>query len=99
MPLCLHLNTQVTGFHILAYVLGHLWPPVIARHELECLPPAHMSSHLGVMVLGHDPLAKLGIIQNIHLASEEQESISLGLFGSMDGVRVSLAKFGDGLCD
>jgi len=84
VPLCLCPDAYVTGLHILTYISGHLQPPVIVRHELQRLPPACMSSHSGVMMLGYDPSAKLGVIRDVYLASEKQKPILLGPLSSMD---------------
>ena len=36
--LSLSPEAGVTCFHISANVPGHLWPPVVAGDELQCLP-------------------------------------------------------------
>ena len=44
----------VTCLHILANVVRHLWPPVVAGDELQCLPASRMTRYSGVMVLQCD---------------------------------------------
>src|SRR6267154_5496698 len=70
-------ETGVTCFHILANVAGHLWPPVVAGDELQCLPVSRMSCYSGVMVLGWDAAAQLRIRRHIDSVLETEESIVL----------------------
>jgi hypothetical protein len=55
--------TQIAGFDIDANVAGHLWPPIIARYELQGLEVACMSSNARIMVLFNDTALKVSVIR------------------------------------
>jgi hypothetical protein len=68
----LHLVTQITGFDVDADVPGHLWPPIIARYELQGLEAACMSSDVRIMVLFNDTALKVSVIGDIDLTVEHE---------------------------
>jgi hypothetical protein len=63
---------QITGLDIDADVVGHLWPPIIAGYQFECLKAACMSSDACIMVLFNDTTPKISVIRDIDLTAEHE---------------------------
>jgi hypothetical protein len=68
----LRLVTQITGFDVDADVPGHLWPPILARYELQGLEVACMSSNARIMVLFNDTAPKVSVIRDIDLTAKHE---------------------------
>ena len=49
-------ETHVASRDILAYIPGHLWPPVILQDQFQSLPPSRVSCKFQVMTEGQDLL-------------------------------------------
>jgi hypothetical protein len=64
--------TQITGFDIDANVPGHLWPPIIARYELQGLEAACMSGDARIMVLFNDMAPKVSVIRDVDLTAKHE---------------------------
>jgi hypothetical protein len=64
--------TQIAGFDVDADVPGHLWPPIIARYELQGLEAACMSGDACIMVLFNDTVPKVSVIGDIDLTVEHE---------------------------
>ena len=74
------VETEVAGGDILAYVPRHLWPPVISRHQFQCLPPSGMSSYLSVMAKCYGPLSQIQVVGHVDLSAEVQYTVGEGPF-------------------
>jgi hypothetical protein len=64
--------TQVAGFDVDANVVGHLWPPIVARYELQGLEVACMSGDARIMVLLNDMAPKVFVIGDMDLTAEHE---------------------------
>jgi hypothetical protein len=69
------LQAEVTGSRVLAYVPRHLWPPIIAAHQFQCLPPTWMTGYPTIMVKSYDLLSYVGRRWNIDLTTEVEHSV------------------------
>jgi hypothetical protein len=63
---------QITGFDVDADVTGHLWPPIVARYELQGLEAACMSGNARIMVLFNDTALKVSVIRDIDLTVKHE---------------------------
>jgi hypothetical protein len=63
---------QITGHDIDADVTGHLWPPVIAGYQFECLKAACISGDACIMVLFDNTMPKVFVIGDIDLTVEHE---------------------------
>jgi hypothetical protein len=66
------LVTQIAVLNIHADVVGHLWPPIITRYQLEGLKAACMSGDACIVVLFDDMTPKVSVIGDIDLAAEHE---------------------------
>jgi hypothetical protein len=72
LMLQLHLVTQITGFEVDADIIGHLWPPIVARYKLQGLEVACMSGNVCIMVLFNDMVPKVFVIGDIDLTAKHE---------------------------
>jgi hypothetical protein len=63
---------QIAMLHISADVAGHLWPPIIAGYQFECLKAACMSGDACIVVLFNDTTPKVFVIGDIDLTAEHE---------------------------
>jgi hypothetical protein len=64
--------TQIAGFDVDTDVTGHLWPPIVARYELQGLEVACMSGNVRIMVLFNDTTLKVFVIGDIDLTTKHE---------------------------
>jgi hypothetical protein len=82
--LCLCPEAEVAGFAILANVVGHLWPPVVAGYQFQCFPLTGMSGNVGVVVLLNNLAVEVCILQNVNVILEEQEVLQFTPFSRLE---------------
>jgi hypothetical protein len=68
----LHPVTQIAGFNVDADIPGHLWPPILARYELQGLEAACMSGDACIMVLFNNTAPKVSVIGDIDITAKHE---------------------------
>jgi hypothetical protein len=71
----LGLAAEVTGLNVLTYVAGHLWPLVVAGDQFKSFESTWVASNVSVVVLFDNPSAKLAVLQDIDLSSEQHQPL------------------------
>ena len=98
----LHLIAEVAVLDILADETQHLWPPVVAGDELQCLEVTGMTSDFGVMVLRHNAVMQLMVFWHVDFGMEEKKAVRFRPFSTTHGTMTLVfakftGSFGDGL--
>ena len=87
---------------VLADEMRHVWPPVVAGDELQCLEATSMTSDFDVMVLRHNVAMELSVFQHVDLATEEEKAVHFGPFSAAHSTTTLVfvkftGSFGNGL--
>ena len=95
----LSTKAQVAVGDVQAYILQHIWPPVISGDELQSFEMAWVSGYLGVMTEQDYPAVEIRGVWDVDAAAVVEEAIMFRPFCGLEGVAGRLLQFLRGLGD